>query len=42
MSAEQLVQNVTREVSRTFFIFGGIAGLIVGAAAALLLQDLLS
>ncbi len=40
MTTEQLVENVTRDVSRTFFIFGGAAGLVVGAVVSLILQDL--
>ncbi len=38
MSVEELVENVTRDVSRTFFIFGGIGGFIVGALVSLLIQ----
>jgi len=42
MTTEQLVDKIQTDVSRTFFVFGGIAGLIVGAAGSLIVQGLLS
>ena len=38
MNVDELLNTVTRDVSRTFFIFGGIGGFIVGAAVSLLIQ----
>lgn len=42
MTVEQLVQDVTRDVSRTFFIFGGAAGFVFGVVASLLIQGAVS
>ncbi|MEI4518653.1 MULTISPECIES: hypothetical protein [unclassified Stenotrophomonas] len=42
MNVDELLNTVTRDVSRTFFVFGGAAGLVVGAAASLLIQGFVS
>ena len=41
MSAEELVENVSRDVSRLSLAFGGVGGFVFGVFAALLLQDFL-
>lgn len=38
MSAEELVENVSRDVSRLSLAFGGAIGFVFGAVVSLLIQ----
>lgn len=42
MSAEELVENVSRDVSRLSLAFGGAMGFVFGVFASLLIQGFVS